>query len=209
VELAREEGIELRQVTALTPSEFSGWLLIQHIRHQERVARLDHARLIVNVAEPEERKQALLEVITGAAADDFLKSSKTGEMGSAAAAFSAAVNHAENDLFASLVANESTKKVRLRTRYPNDEDHFIVETRLGPIRIEEILYSGELSLRETLVPLTVTSEYRDAQTGNVISQLAAFAPQTIHGMKFSVEMHRIGETGETHVVMRRLHADGV
>lgn len=135
-------------------------------------------------------------------------SSKTGEVGSAVAAFSAAVNQV-GDLFDDLVPNETGKKIRLRTRYANDEDHFIVETKLGPIRIEEIVYFGELSVRETLVPLASTSEYRDTETGNVISQVAAFEPQEMHGMKFSVEMHRIGETGETHVIMRRVHSDGV
>lgn len=67
-----------------------------------------------------------------------------------------------------------------------------------------ILFEGEVRLKETLVPLIVTAEYWQADTGEVISQVASFAPQSIHGMKFSTEMHKMGDTGETHIILRRL-----
>lgn len=37
----------------------------------------------------------------------------------------------------------------------------------------------------------------------MISQVA-YAPQMINGMKLALEMHHMGESGETHVVMRRV-----
>ena len=67
-----------------------------------------------------------------------------------------------------------------------------------------IVFDGDLRLKETLVPLMVTAEYRHAETGEVISQVASFAPKSIYGMKFSTEMHRMADSGETHVILRRL-----
>lgn len=207
IAFAQKEGIELREVKALTPEEFRDWLLIRHIEHRENVTRLDHASLLVNKEESDERKQALLEVIASESSGvPLLRNSKTGAKVSTAAAFASAVQEPGN-LFDGLAPNGEGRKIRLRVKYANQSDHFVVETKLGPVRIEEIIYLGELSVKERLVPIAITAEYRDAETGNVISQVAAFEPQEMHGMKFSLEMHRMGENGETHIIMRRLAND--
>jgi hypothetical protein len=70
--------------------------------------------------------------------------------------------------------------------------------------VRAILFEGTVRLKETLVPLMATAEYRHAPTGAVISQVASFEPQSIHGMKVTMEMHKIGETGETHIILRRM-----
>jgi hypothetical protein len=110
-------------------------------------------------------------------------------------------------LFDDLLPNGPEKKVQLHVTYANDEDHFVIETSAGEIRVQAIVFYGELRIRETLVPLSVTAEYRHAETGEPISQLAAFAPQAMHGMKLSMEMHRMAESGETHIILRRLRDD--
>ena len=73
--------------------------------------------------------------------------------------------------------------------------------------MQAILFEGELRIKESLVLLSVTAEYRDAEAGQPISQLAAFAPQEMHGMKFSMEVHRMAESGETHIILRRVRDD--
>jgi hypothetical protein len=106
-------------------------------------------------------------------------------------------------LFDDLVANGPEKRIRLHVNYP-DDDHFVVEMTEGPVRLRAVVFDGELRLKETLVPLMVTAEYLHTDTGEMISQVASFAPQSIHGMKLSIEMHKMGDTGETHVILRRL-----
>jgi hypothetical protein len=207
IEFAQSQGIELREVKGLSPEEFTGWLVVRHLQHIERVSGLRHATILVGEEESEERKHALLEIISNAAGDAaFLKSSKTRESIAPASAFSAAVGEVRT-LFDDLVPNGPERKVQLHVTYANDEDHFVVETPIGAIRVQAIVFEGELRIKETLVPLAVTAEYRHAEAGRPISQLAAFAPQAIHGMKFSMEMHRVAESGETHIVLRRLKDD--
>lgn len=205
-EFALAQGIELREVKTLAPEEFGDWLFIRHIHHIERRTNLHHASFLLDASEPKERQLALTDLlssINGNAA--ILKSSKTGETTTAALAFSAAAGRIKG-LFDDLKENDPEKRILLHANY-TDEDHFVIETSEGLIRLRAIVFEGELQLRETLVPLMVTAEYRQANSGEVISQIASFAPQSILGMKFSTELHKMADTGETHVILRRLDSN--
>lgn len=200
---ALEQGIELREVKALSPDEFSEWLAIRHIRHIERQITLLKASLLIENSESEERQRALTDILSKADGNTaFLKSSKSGDISTPAYAFSCAAEGIEG-LFDELVANGPEKRIHLHAKY-TDDDHFVVETTEGQIRLYAIDFDGEIRSNETLVPLVVTAEYRHTDTGAVISQVASFAPQSIHGMTFSTEMHKMGDTGETHIVLRRV-----
>jgi len=202
-EFALTQGIELREVKALAPEEFADWLAIRHLRHRVRHTTLLHASLLLDESEPKERQRALADRLLQISGDvEFLKSSKSGDTTTPAYAFSGAAGGIEG-LFDDLVPNGPEKRIRLCANY-TDDDHFVVETAEGPVRLRAIVFDGELRLKETLVPLMMTAEYRHAETGEVISQVASFAPQSIHGMKFTAEMHRMAESGETHVTLRRL-----
>ena len=205
-EFALAQGIDLREVKTLAPEEFADWLIIRHIHHIERHTNLLHASFLLNESEPRERQLALVSLLSsidGNAA--ILKSSKTGETTTAALAFSSAAGGIEG-LFDDLVENGPEKRIHLHANY-TDEDHFVIETSEGPIQLRAIVFEGELRLKETLVPLMVTAEYRRSDSGEVISQIASFAPQSILGIKFSTELHKMAETGETHVVLRRLDSN--
>lgn len=200
---ALAQGIELREVKALSPEEFAGWLQIRHIHLIERQTTLLHASLLIDESEPEEKQQALAELLSKIDGDAaFLKSSKSGGTTTPAYAFSSAIGGIDG-LLDDLVANGPEKRIRLQANYA-DDDHFVVDTIEGLVRLRAIVFDGELRLKETLVPLTITAEYCHSDTGEVISQVASFAPQSIHGIKFSTEMHKMGDTGETHVIFRRL-----
>lgn len=202
-EFALSQGIEIREVKALEPDEFADWLAIRHLRHVVRHTTLLNASLLIDESEPQEKRQALADLLSKASAKDaFLKSSKSGERTTPAHAFSGAAGGVDG-LFDDLAPNGPEKTVRLHANY-TDDDHFVVETAKGPVRLSAIVFDGELRIIETLIPLMVTAEYRRAETGEVISQVASFAPQSINGMKFSTEMHKMADTGETRVILRRL-----
>lgn len=205
-EFALSQGIEIREVNSLDPAEFSDWLLIRHIVQHERLTNLEHAKIIIDDSEGEEKRNALqtfLGNVDGNA--KFLKSSSTGEFTSPALAFSGAAGGAPG-VFDNLEVNGDAAPVRLKANYP-DDDHFIIETEVGPVNVKSILFTGTVSLKCSEIPLFATSEYRKADTGEIVSQIASFEPQSIHGMKFTTEMHKIGQTGETHIMLRRLPDD--
>jgi len=45
---------------------------------------------------------------------------------------------------------------------------------------------------------------RERRITAAISQIVSFAPQSVMGMLFSIELHKLAETGATHVTLRRL-----
>ncbi|NTU52690.1 MAG: hypothetical protein HGA97_03115 [Chlorobiaceae bacterium] len=132
----------------------------------------------------------------------ILKSSKTGEKTTAASAFSLAAEGV-NGLFDDLKENGPERKVRLHANY-TDDDHFVIDTSEGSIQICAIVFEGELRLRVTHIPLIATAEYRHTDSGEVISQIASFAPMSVLGKNISTEVHKITETGETHIIARTI-----
>jgi hypothetical protein len=205
VEFAHVQGIELREVSALTPEAFSSWLELGQISQLERRANLENARVLLSPETPQELQDAVLKVLSGAAgSSEVLRSNKTGQTVSVNGAFLGAIE--SQNLFDGVEPNSKAHSVQLHVQYVADDDHFVIDTELGPVRVEAIVFSGELVVIETLVPISVSSEYRNADTGEVISQVAAFAHQ-VNGMRLSLELHHIGETGQTHIVMRRLPDD--
>ena len=204
IEFAQSEGIEIREVMDLSPDQFADWLTICQIDQLEIVTTLHHTKILVSESESEERKNVLKKLIKGVTPHDtILKSSKTGELVAPKNAFSQAVC-TERTLFEDLIPNGSSKKIRLHVQYPNGKDHFVVETSVGIIRVTAILFEGEFCINKISVPLTSTAEYRYLEKGKPISQMAVFAPQKVNGIEFSMEMHHLAESGETHIVLNKL-----
>jgi hypothetical protein len=120
---------------------------------------LRHATVLIDEGEDQDHFRALGEALTNATtAGDLLRSSKTGTRGTLDAAFLAAVNAAK--LFDGVEPNGPPKSIRLTVTYDNDDDHFVVETRLGPVRVRSIVFDGDLRQTENLIPLSITAEYR-------------------------------------------------
>jgi hypothetical protein len=203
-EFAESEGIELREVVALAPEEFSDWLVMRDITSMTRKTALHHATILIDPDETPERREELVRVISEHADDmPLLRSISTGEKVPVKNAFLGAVNQ-EGRLFDDVEPNGEGKKIKLQVNYENENDHFVVETILGDIRVKSILFYGELSIEQRSVPLTVTSEYRQSDGTGTISQVAGFEPQKILGHEFALELHKLGETGETHVLLRKV-----
>lgn len=200
-DFAKQQGIELRAVEALTPDAF-GWLGLSHMSFVERRANLESARLLVNESTSEELRAALSDVVKSATgADRILRSVSSGTQHTMAEAFLGAVESAE--LFAHLEPGDPSRRVAIHAQYPNDSDHFVIETAIGEARIEVIAFEGELIASETLVPVDVASKYKNIETGETISQVASFAPQDMGGNRIALEFHRMGEDGETYVILRK------
>lgn len=205
VDYAQRSGIELREVQNLEPVNFESWLQISEMSHITNIIDLTQASLIIGSAETEEVKTAALKVINCTSSNDaFLVSFLTKERVTVTQAFMAVVQ-ADTSSFEG-VSPEHPKKVGIVAKYLG-EDHFYIETELGNARVDRIEFFGELRVEETKTPVVRTVEYRHVETGEVISQLAAFAPHSILGMNLALELHRMGEEGETHVIMRRLPDD--
>lgn len=204
-EFAKQQGVELRVVEALTPDAFS-WLQPGHMSFLEQRADLQNAKILINDATSEELQAALQNILVSAdSSAKILRSIKTGDSQTVANAFLGIVEH--QHLFDGIPANSPAKEVTLHVQYTGVDDHFVVETELGDVRVEVIVFHGKLTVTETLVPIDVTTKYRNLETGETISQVASFAPHDFAGTRMALEFHRMGEDGETYVVFRKAQDD--
>lgn len=200
---ARQYGIELRTVKDLMPDDFR-WLVsggdMTFTRH---LTLVEGAMLLIDEEEGQERRDALSAALSALPKDAaFLKSTTTGELVTAAMAFHGAVNSTEL-LFEGIEPNGPGRKIRLYGKYPA-EDHFVVETTAGMVPVRAIDFTGELRIEQMPMPVVTSQRYEYSENCNTISQLAAFAPQEINGQQYALELHRMGEDGETHVILRRM-----
>jgi hypothetical protein len=102
-----------------------------------------------------------------------------------------------------VIPNGPTKRIQVTIQYPDDKSHFVVDTTLGPVRIVEIDFDGELSIIETTVPLSRVAEYRTVGKDDPVSQTAGFTFE-VRGEKLTFDIHRVIESGETLMTMRHL-----
>lgn len=199
---ATQSGIELRVVESLSPDAFC-WLRIEYISIVELGTNLENATILVKENISEELSTSLKNILVNTnGKTEILRSIKTGEHQSLANAFLAAVNHGK--LFDGIDPCMDGKKITLRAEYVSDDDHFVIGTDHGDIRVHAIDFYGSLTAVETLAPIVATKKYDNLETGETISQVVKFAPHDINGDRMAFEIHRMGEDGETYLTLRNL-----
>jgi hypothetical protein len=205
VEFGQTQGIELREVQALAPEHFADWLELRFVTNITRHTTLTGAYFGLDATVSPQERAGLSDLVAEVKGDTpVLRSVSTGEAITLPQAFSA-VCSANPALFEDVTADGPPKLVRLLARY--SDEHFVVETVAGPVAIREIRFTGELRINKTRLPIVYTGEYRDAHSGAPISQVVTYAPQSVMGSQFALELHKLAETGETHVIMRKVSND--
>ena len=205
VKYAKESGIELREVKELSEEYFLPWLGVHYMELQERGCELAHFYLEIDPKAPEDCIQACVDLLSRTPIDKvFLRSALTGAQVRPTDAFGAAVD-AIPAIMDPIIPNGPPKRVRIHVRYANCNDRWNIDTHQGPVGIEAITFRGSVRLKESLVPAQI-SEYGLVATGEIISQIATFPISSVE-RQYSVELHRISQTGMTHVAIRELRKD--
>lgn len=203
IEYAQQTGIELRVIESLDPSEFLCWVEPTPITQILNSAALEDAHFVVSDENPTELLASLRETLAKVNGDTpVLRSVKSGEIVSVANAFLGAVQL--QDLFSKLNSGDPPQRVKLRVVYTNDEDHFIIDTEAGSIRVTEIAFRGRLTTAASLVLVSRSEQYLRVGSGEPISEFVAYDLGAFNGSMFSLELHRIADTGATHLMLRNV-----
>jgi hypothetical protein len=193
-------------VSDASPADVVSWFQIEQLRVHNLVVTLEHARFFRHKEETPERKAAFderLSAIAGRTKEPFLRSTKTGATISVEDALCGLLT-SQPQLSTDLAPNDAVgKPIRFHVEYLNDDDHFVVDTSAGAVRVRAIQFRGRLRLVIKEAPLAALKTYtRDGAPGSVISQAAIFPIEVEGRPPFSAELHNIAETGETYVILR-------
>jgi len=152
-EYAEESGIEIRTVTETDLEQIRDWFLLDKMSLYKRSGILEHALLILDENEREDTKKALLEILNENTPDSkLLLSTETGNHITVATAFVLAATGTEG-LYDDLIPEGGSKKIKLRATYPQDDSHYVVETKQENVRIREILFQGEINVAIETIPI--------------------------------------------------------
>lgn len=203
--LAHKAGIDLRTLRSVTAEDVAGWLGMRHIDWVVRHSELQAANFgIAKETSPKLIEALLRWIATFDGRSPILRSTETGRVQSAQDVFSGVTTGTTSaqDFFEGIEPDAKEPRcVALRVQYPNDASHFVVDTDLGPVRITEILFRGELRIVTRKVPVQSLHEYKGEGEDGHIAQVAVF-PVEVLGRKMTLELHNIPESGFTHVVLR-------
>jgi Restriction endonuclease len=204
IECAHRFGIALRAVDEIAP-ELTLLVRMRSMISRERCHILKHVEFVIDATEPPESIQAAQAVLSEAGDKPLdapmLRSTSTGAIGTALQAFlSVVAEHPE--LWEDILPNQEPKPVVLRVDYPTD-NHFVLDTALGPVRISTIHFDGAFALKESEIPLDQVAEYRQVGGDHPISQTAGFLVP-MNDATVAFELHRIEESGAIMMTMRQV-----
>ena len=201
IEYAKKEGIELREVKNLSPTEFSRWFVSNMMPLRNPMGELTRVNLIFS---QEEMPKAMGLLKGKGISEKIFRSIETGELVSVQELFRAQLNSKEMEpIINNLRPEDGDKMAKLTIQFPSDTSHYVVDVAGYSLRVREIIFRCKLRVRETLLPIAKSVEYLHVDDGKAISQAVSYEFPA-WDKKLSLEMHNIAETGETHVVLRVL-----
>ncbi|MFZ0389488.1 MAG: hypothetical protein WAN36_03440 [Calditrichia bacterium] len=199
-EYAEEAGIEIRTVTPTDLEQNRDWLLSQTIKIFTKGGRLDEALLLLSDDEPEEVKSDIKEIFKKL---DFkspiLQSTETKKYLNILEVFHLAINSIDS-IYDELFSDKNSKEVKLRMQYPYDDSHYVIDSKFGKIRIREIMFTGEISVKKEILPLSEIRTYDSLSDGKNIATRASVNFE-VDGLSREISFNKIAETGEVHVLL--------
>ena len=167
------------------------------MRLYKRGGALEHATLIIGENESEDTKNALMEKLNENDPNSkLLLSTETGDHITVATAFLLAAT----GIYDELIPQGGSKEIILRAAYPQDNSHYVIETKQGNIRIKEILFQGKITLAIEDIPIAAIKKYTNISSGVDIATTASFNFD-VDGRPLEISFHKIADTGETHVLL--------
>ena len=194
---AKQSDIELREVKALTPDQFT-WLRLEHIRMRVREYRLIGCGFRIAPDIPKEILDAYAAAMQNRlnGHENILHASDGSKVVSVYDALMGVVHR--NREF----GEGPPRVLNILSEYPNDQSHYVVKTPKGAIRIRAIHFVAEMTLTEEFIPFEAV-EYRKLEESTPISQRAS-AKFSIDDKKFALDLDRISGSEATRITMRKV-----
>lgn len=204
ISYAKESDIEIRTVTESNLYQINDWFLIEKMTLLKRGGKLNNATLLIDPNESEDIRTALKEKLKNQGMSaQILRSTENPNTTNVITAFQSAINSIDG-LYDPLIPQGGTQPINLRVAYPKEESHYFVETSEGNVRIKEILFHGEISVKKEEVPIAAVKNYHNLSGNENIATTANFNFD-VDGNPLEISFNKLSETGETHVLLRKIN----
>jgi hypothetical protein len=198
--LAKREGIDLRSVKNLSEAEFSEWLQVPTYEHKARFAELIHAEILISDSHDFLIRKAVFDRISSVQdGEKFLISKRESTPHEPKEAYLGLIE--QNGLFDKLEKDDEKIPIDIGVNYINSDDCFEIDTSIGRIRIEQIIFKGFIFQETKIVPLVSVRSYSDSSHGTEFSQTAIYEAQDVAGQKMALTLHKDNRTGETQILL--------
>jgi hypothetical protein len=204
IRYAKQQGIETRSVNSISVDQFRPWLSTPHISWVNRTHKLTNVILVLDDNDEafQEKVQTFLKQISGDT--PALQSTSNGRSSTFKEAFLGAVQLQPN-AWEGVQPNAAPRLIRLRVKYDNDLDHFVVEVDGIKQRVREILFEGELILEELQFPLQAR-RYLSGDRIDPIAEIAKFEG-TSGEKRIWGEIRRLSDAEDMYIVVRVENSD--
>jgi len=195
-DLATEQGIELRTVDNASASDVADWFAMDTI-----TLSTNHFDIAAVTVEPIHRPEgnflsALRATLSNVSTlKPILRLSTNDQKVSVNALFAASLPNA----FDGMTADDPPRTINAAINVPPDA-HLLIDTDAGAVEIKRVLVTVTLSVRNRDVPVSTIRTYKAHDTDKAIAQTVSFS---LGEDGHLLEFHKLSETGETHVLLRR------
>ncbi len=198
-EFAREQGIELRTVTRLTPTDVLDWFAAEEFTLCTRAIHLTYAKIVISDTESAERQAAATLAARVPLEEPTLFRPDTQALVRPLDAFVIAVAR-RPELWPADPTCEWSSDVEINANYPTNS-RYELDTPLGRIPIPSILFRGTLSIHVRHIPFSRFLDYGDELTGERIVTSVA-ADFTLDEQAVRVSLERVTVDGTERLAVR-------
>lgn len=195
-DFAKAKGIELRKVDNISVETIADWFLPKYLGVVKQLGKLVHAELGIIHDNYKKYIEPLSNILSSSNSNSkILKSTKDGKMYSMNHAFQAAINQ-NHDIFEGLEPDSDIKRITLKIKYINPDDHYQIEVEGDYLDINEITFLADLSVTKTKVEISSIRNYLDIVNGKSISETVGFQ-FSIENYEVNLDIHRIEDKSES------------
>ncbi len=197
---ADQQDIELCVVNDINTESIKTWFLSDTVNVSRIGGYLQGFKLFPSRSEPELALLALREVTSKIKLDEpILQSLESGKTISAIDAYGAAVSALLHDPEG--IPSEDSQPICLQIKY-DGKPRYVIATDVGNVGINEMIFDGIIFHQVECVPIQRILQYGLDSGEHTMAQSVKF-DLPLHAGRADLEFHRLLETGETKVLLRR------
>lgn len=203
IELANKFGIEIHVLSEIKIDQISDWFQVQKLFLSKPIITLEKCTIYISEDTNEELRLIFKRILSTLKLDDLVFHFKSNEN---KFSLNQLFIQAFNSYYKSIntpIPEQDHVSIDLIAEYPNEYKHYFIVTDKGNIRINQILFIGELNNKIDEVPLVNITKYSNLSVNEDIATSVKYNFQ-VNNTEHEVSFHHKNDTNEVVLVLKTL-----